>query len=53
LSKKRGHTASQMLVDSGYKRVDNIQDGITAWLNTRYPIVIDPYFWAVNYPNFH
>ena len=47
LSGKRGPTASQILVDSGYKRVDKIQDGITAWLNTRYPIVIDPDFWEL------
>ena len=53
LSGKRGPTASQILVDSGYKRVDNIQDVSTAWLNTRYPIIIDPDFWAVNYPTFH
>jgi rhodanese-related sulfurtransferase len=29
LSGKRGSVASQMLVDSGYERVDNIQGGIT------------------------
>ena len=53
LSGERSPTASQVLVNSGHKRVDNIQDCSTSWLNTRYPIVIDPDFWAVNYPNFH
>ncbi len=50
LSEKRGSVASQMLVDSGYKRVDNIQDVITAWVNAGYTVVVDPKFWTVNYP---
>jgi len=53
LSGKRGSAASQMLVESGYKRVYNMQGGITEWLNARYPIIIDPDFWVVNYPKFH
>jgi rhodanese-related sulfurtransferase len=50
LSGKRGSIASQMLVDSGYKRVDNIQGGITAWVNAGYPVVVNLNFWTVNYP---
>jgi rhodanese-related sulfurtransferase len=49
-SGKRSSVASQMLVKSGYKRVYNMQSGITEWVNARYPIVIDPIFWTVNYP---
>ena len=49
-SGKRSSVASQMLVQSGYKRVYNMQSGITEWVNARYPIVIDPIFWTVNYP---
>jgi rhodanese-related sulfurtransferase len=49
-SGKRSSVASQMLVESGYKRVYNMQSGITEWVNARYPIVIDPIFWTVNYP---
>ena len=50
LSGKRGSIASQMLVDSGYKRVNNIQGGIIEWLNAGYPVVINPNIWIVNYP---
>ena len=50
LSGKRGSIASQMLVDSGYKRVNNIQGGITAWVNAGYPVVVNLNFWTVNYP---
>ena len=50
LSGKRGSIASQMLVDSGYKRVNNIQGGITAWVNAGYPVVVNPNLWTVNYP---
>jgi len=50
LSGKRSAIASQMLVDSGYKRVDNTQGGITAWVNAGYPVVVNPNFWTVNYP---
>ncbi len=50
LSGKRGAVESQMLVDSGYKRVYNIQGGITAWVNAGYPVVVNPNFWTVNYP---
>jgi rhodanese-related sulfurtransferase len=50
LSGKRGSVASQVLVDSGYKRVNNIQGGITAWVNAGYPVVVNPNFWTVNYP---
>ena len=39
-----------MLVDSGYKRVNNIQGGIIEWLNAGYPVVINPNIWIVNYP---
>lgn len=49
-SGKRSSVASQMLVQSGYKRVYNIQSGITEWVNAGYPIVIDPKYWTVNYP---
>ena len=38
---KRGGIASQMIADAGYKRVYNIQGGITAWVNAGYPVVID------------
>ena len=50
LSGKRGSVASQMLADSGYKRVHNIQGGITAWVNAGYPVVVNPNFWTVKYP---
>ena len=50
LSGKRGSVASQVLVDSGYKRVNNIQGGITAWVNAGYPFVVNSNFWTVNYP---
>jgi rhodanese-related sulfurtransferase len=49
-SGKRSFVASQMLVQSGYKKVYNMQNGITEWVNARYPIVIDPIFWTINYP---
>jgi rhodanese-related sulfurtransferase len=49
-SGKRSAVASEMLVQSGYKRVYNMQSGIIEWVNARYPIVIDPIFWTVNYP---
>ena len=49
-SGKRSSVASQMLVQSSYKRVYNMQSGITEWVNARYPVVIDPIFWTVNYP---
>ena len=39
-----------MLVESGYKKVYNMQSGIIEWVNARYPVVIDPIFWTVNYP---
>jgi rhodanese-related sulfurtransferase len=39
-----------MLVDSGYKRVDNKQGGITAWVNAGYPVVVNPNFWTINHP---
>ena len=50
LSGKRGSVASQMLADSGYKRVNNIQGGITVWVNAGYPVVVNPNFWTVKYP---
>ena len=50
LSGKRSAIASKMLIDSGYKRVDNTQGGITGWVNAGYPVVVNPNFWAVNYP---
>ena len=57
---KRGGIASQMLADAGYKRVysiqdglqDNIQDGLPAWVNAGYPVVIDSVKWAANYPHY-
>ena len=48
---KRGGIASQMIADAGYKRVYNIQGGLTAWVNAGYPIVIDPVRWLANYPH--
>jgi rhodanese-related sulfurtransferase len=50
LSGKRGAIASKMLMDSGYKRVYNMQGGITEWVNVGYPVVVDHKFWAANYP---
>jgi rhodanese-related sulfurtransferase len=49
-SGKRSSVASQMLVESGYKRVYNMQSGIIEWVNAKYPVVVNPYFWTVNYP---
>ena len=49
-SGKGGIFASQMLVDSGYKKIYNIQDGITACVNAGYPVVVNPNLRAVNYP---
>jgi rhodanese-related sulfurtransferase len=49
---KRGGIASQMIADAGYKRVYNIQGGLTAWVNAGYPVVIDPAKWAANYPHY-
>ncbi len=49
-SGNRSSVASQMLVQSGYKRVYNMQSGIIEWVNARYPIVVDPIFWIINYP---
>jgi rhodanese-related sulfurtransferase len=48
---KRAGIASQMIADAGYKRVYNIQGGLTAWVNAGYPIVIDPVRWLANYPH--
>ena len=50
LTGKRSSVSSQMLVQSGYKRVYNMQSDIKEWVNAKYPIVIDPVFWTVNYP---
>ncbi len=50
LSGKRSAIASQMLIDSGFKRVYNMQGGITEWVNVGYPVVVDHKFWAANYP---
>jgi rhodanese-related sulfurtransferase len=47
----RGATASQMIADAGYERVYNVKGGIDEWVNASYPVVIDPNFWANNYPN--
>jgi rhodanese-related sulfurtransferase len=47
-SGKRSSVASQMLVKSGYKRVYNMQSGITEWVNAKYPVVVNPNFWTVN-----
>jgi len=41
-----------MIVDAGYKRVYNIQDGLTAWVNAEYPVVIDSEKWLTNYPHY-
>ena len=48
---KRGGEASQMIAKAGYKRVYNIQGGLTAWVNAGYPVVIDPAKWGANYPH--
>ncbi len=49
-SGKRSFVASQILVKSGYKGVYNMQNGIKEWGNAKYPVVVNPNFWAVNYP---
>jgi rhodanese-related sulfurtransferase len=49
---KRGGIASQMIADAGYKRVYNIQDGITTWVNAGYPVVMDPVKWGTGYPHY-
>lgn len=51
LSGKRGADASQIIADAGYKEVYNMQDGIGAWVNASYPVVVDPNSWAINYPD--
>ncbi|MDQ1253391.1 MAG: hypothetical protein QG646_2558 [Euryarchaeota archaeon] len=51
LSGRRGADASQIIADAGYKEVYNMQDGIGAWVNASYPVVVDPNSWASNYPN--
>lgn len=51
-SGKRGGIASQMIADASYKRVYNIQGGLTAWVNEGYPVVIDSAKWSANYPNY-
>jgi rhodanese-related sulfurtransferase len=48
---KRGGIASQMIAEAGYKRVYNIQDGLGAWINAGYPVIIDSRKWAANYPH--
>jgi rhodanese-related sulfurtransferase len=50
LSGKRGAIASQMIAEAGYKEVNNMQDGIKAWVNASYPVVVDSNSWANNYP---
>lgn len=49
---KRGSIASQMISDAGYKKVYNIQGGITEWVNSGYPVVIDFTKWSANYPHY-
>ena len=49
---KRGGIASQMIADAGYKKVYNIQDGLPAWVNAGYPVVIDSAKWSANYPHY-
>jgi len=49
-SGKRSSVASQMLAKSGYKRVYNMQSGITAWVNAKYPVVVNSNLWTVSYP---
>jgi rhodanese-related sulfurtransferase len=39
-----------MLVDSGYKRVYNMQSGIIEWVNAKYPVVVNPNLGAGNSP---
>ncbi len=51
LSGRRGADASQIIADAGYKEVYNMQDGIGAWVNASYPVVVDPNSWVSNYPN--
>lgn len=50
-SGRRGANASQIIADAGYKEVYNMQDGIGAWVNASYPVVVDPNTWLINYPN--
>lgn len=51
---KRGSAASQMIADAGYKRVYNIQGGLTAWVNAGCPVVVvtDSATWSANYPHY-
>jgi rhodanese-related sulfurtransferase len=49
---KRGSIASQLIADAGYKKVYNIQGGLTEWVNSGYPVVIDFTKWSVNYPHY-
>ncbi|AAM05886.1 rhodanese-like domain-containing protein [Methanosarcina acetivorans] len=47
----RGAAASQLIADSGYKNVYNIQGGIDSWVNGGCPIVFDPTEWTASYPS--
>ena len=49
---KRGGEASQMIADAGYKRVYNIQGGLSGWVNATYPVVMDPTKWGAGYPHY-
>jgi rhodanese-related sulfurtransferase len=46
----RGATASQMLADADYKRVYNMQGGLTDWVKAKYPIVVQYDVWNNTQP---
>ncbi len=49
---KRGSIASQMIADAGYKKVHNLQGGLTAWVSEGYPVVMNSAKWLANYPHY-
>jgi rhodanese-related sulfurtransferase len=51
-SGKRGGIASQMIADAGYKKVYNLQGGLTAWVSDGYPVVMNSANWSANYPHY-
>jgi rhodanese-related sulfurtransferase len=46
----RSAPACDFLIKIGYKKVYNMQGGITEWVKTGYPVIVDPTFWTANYP---
>jgi len=46
----RGSTASQLIVNKGYRKVHCMQSGLDSWVKAGYPIIFDPTAWEAHHP---